>query len=219
MSRFKGDKKVGGSFFTRFERPFVARTVHLVPAWLETYHLTLLTIAWSGMILLFSYLAAGDLRWLWGVSAMIFLQYLTDLYDGAIGRHRKTGLIKWGYYMDHFLDYVFLCAILIGYSFITPASSWPYLFFILAICGAYMVDAYLSFAATNEFRIDHLGIGPTEMRLVFIIINSLLIFFGKTYLAGALPWVLVLSALGLCVVAYRTSKRLWEMDMKIKKAP
>jgi hypothetical protein len=34
------------------------------------------------MILLFSSWAAKGLRWLWGVSAMIFMQYVTDHYDG-----------------------------------------------------------------------------------------------------------------------------------------
>jgi hypothetical protein len=59
------------------------------------------------LILLFSYWAARDLRWLWGVSAMIFMQYATDHYDGKLGKYRGTGLVRWGYYMDHLLDYFF----------------------------------------------------------------------------------------------------------------
>ena len=147
------------------------------------------------------------------VSVMILFQYITDLFDGALGRYRQTGLVKWGYYMDHLLDYVFLCSILIGYSMILPDKD-KLLFFILAILGAYMVNAFLSFSTTNEFKISFFGIGPTEVRLVFIIINTLLIIFGKTYMAAFLPYVLIYTLVALCFIVYRTQKQIWKIDMK-----
>lgn len=217
-TEFAGDKKVDRSLLGSAEGALRDWVVPRIPKGIETYHLTLLTIPFSALVVLFSYLARHDIQWLWGVSALILLQYLSDLFDGALGRYRKTGLVKWGYYMDHFLDYTFLCAILIGYSFIVPAHFKFLQFFILAVCGGFMVNAYLDFAATNEFRISHLGIGPTEVRLIFIIINTLLIFFGKTYLAGALPYALIIATLGLWYVVFKTQKRLWEMDM-VQKVP
>jgi len=94
-----------------------------VPPWCETHHLTMTTILWSAGVIAFSSLATGDIRWLWGASACIALQYVTDLLDGAVGRARDTGLILWGYYMDHLLDFVFLCSIVVGYSLLL-APSW-----------------------------------------------------------------------------------------------
>jgi phosphatidylglycerophosphate synthase len=97
-------------------------------------------------------------------------------------------------------------------------DSYKYLqFFLLAIFGAFMVNSFLAFAASNKFRISYLGIGPTEVRLMFIAVNTLLIFLGKTHLAGALPYVLVASVFGLCVVVYRTQKELWQIDMEAKR--
>jgi hypothetical protein len=90
------------------------------------------------------------------------------------------------------------------------------LFFVMALFGAFMVNSFLSFAATNEFRISYMGVGPTEIRILFIGINTLLILFGKTYLARALPIVLILSAFGLFVTVFRTQKELWALDMKLK---
>lgn len=215
--KFAGDKKKGESIFYGIENKFRDKYVSKIPPYIETYHLTLTTILWSLLIIFFSFLAKENLHWLWGVSVCIFLQYITDLFDGAVGRFRKTGLIKWGYYMDHFLDYIFLCSILIGYSFILPIEFMYILLFILAIFGAFMVNSYLSFAATNEFKIAYLKIGPTEVRLIFIIINTLLIIFGKTYMAKALPYILGFSIIGLIIVVYRTQKYIWKMDMKNKK--
>src|SRR3989338_10030504 len=146
---------------------------------------------------------------MWGTSLMIVSQYLTDLMDGAVGRHRGTGLVKWGDYMDHFLDFVFLCAILIGYSFIVPDDFRMMLFFVLAICSGYMVNSYLAFAATDQFQITYLHIGPSEIRLLFVLINTLLIVFGKIYMAQALPFALGLSFVGLVVVVVKTQRHIW----------
>ena len=90
----------------------VARYVTSVPGWLETYHLTLLTVVWCMGILLLGWLARGNIQWMWMISLMIVFQYITGLFDGAVGRYRNTGLVKWGFFMDHFLDYIFLCAML-----------------------------------------------------------------------------------------------------------
>jgi len=213
---FAGDKKVGQSLLGPLEKRFISWAAPRVPKGIETYHLTLLTIPISLAIVGLSYLAKSNIQWLWGVSSLIALQWLTDSLDGSVGRLRNTGLVKWGYYMDHFLDYVFLCAILIGYSLMLP-DHYKYLqFFVLAIFGSFMVSTYLAFAATNRFRIEHLGIGPTEIRILFIVINSLIVLFGKTYLAWSLPYVLPLSLICLSYVVYRTQKEIWAMDMQDK---
>ena len=187
---FQGDKKFGKSILYDIEIPFRDWLVPKVPRWLEGYHLTLTTILWSILIVVFSFLAKHNIHWLWLVSLMIFLQYITDLLDGAVGRARDTGLVKWGYYMDHFLDYIFLSSILIGYALLLPDVFKYRLFFVMAFFGAFMVNSFLSFAATNKFKIAYMGIGPTEIRIVFIIINTLLICFGRTYMLKALPFVL-----------------------------
>jgi len=217
LKPFSGDKKVGTWLLRRLEQRLVRWATKRVPKSIETYHLTLATIPISACIILFSYLAKTDIYWLWGVSLMIFLQWLTDTLDGSVGRARNTGLIKWGYYMDHFLDYVFLCSILIGYSLMLPDEFKFMQLVLLAIFGSFMVNAYLSFAVTNKFRISYLGFGPTEVRLVFILVNTFLIIFGKTYMAWSLPYVFILSLMGLCLVVYRTQKEIWALDMARKK--
>src|ERR1041384_7406537 len=156
---FAGASKVNTSFLTPFERRLAKSGVPRIPAWLETYHLTMLTLVWSSLILLFSYFAARDLRWLWGVSAMIALQYVTDHYDGKVGKYRGTGLVRWGYYMDHLLDYFFLCSIIVGYSFILPERSRFQILIMMAIFAAYEFSTFLAFAATDKLKISYLKFG------------------------------------------------------------
>ena len=130
---FAGAHKTNTSFLSPLERRLAPIVVPRIPKWLETYHLTMLTLVWSLMILVFSFLAARNIRWLWMVSVMIALQWLTDHYDGKVGKYRNTGLVRWGYYMDHLFDYFFLCSILIGYSFILPERASFQLLLMLAL--------------------------------------------------------------------------------------
>jgi len=179
--------------------------------------LTMLTLVWSSLILLFSYFAARDLRWLWGVSAMIALQYVTDHYDGKVGKYRGTGLVRWGYYMDHLLDYYFLCSVIIGYAFILPEKSRYQILILLAICSGYEITTFLAFAAMDKFKISYLKFGPTEFRLALIVINALLVQYGTRQMVNGLKYVNVGGVIGLAVIIYRTHKMIWDLDMAHKK--
>lgn len=163
-------------------------------------------------------MARNDLRWLWPVSACVFLQYVTDHYDGKVGKYRNTGLARWGYYMDHLLDYFFLCSVIIGYSFILPERSRFQILFTLAIFAGFEVTTFLSFAATDKLKISYLKFGPTEFRLAIIVINALLIQYGTRAMASSLKFVNIGAAIGLAMVVYRTHKLIWELDMKKKRA-
>ena len=211
---FAGATKTNTSFLTPLERRIAPIVLSRIPAWLETQHLTMLTLVWSALILLFSYFAASDIRWLWPVSAMIFLQYVTDHYDGKIGKYRNTGLVRWGYYMDHLLDYFFLCSVIIGYAFILPERSRYQILFMLAIFAGYEMSTFLAFAATDCLQISYLRFGPTEFRLALIVINTLLVLFGTRYMISGLKYVNIGAAIGLSVLIYRTHKIVWALDVK-----
>jgi phosphatidylglycerophosphate synthase len=216
--QFAGATKTNTSFLTPLERRLAVRVLPRIPSWLETYHLTMLTLVWSGLILFFSYLAKNDLRWLWGVSAMVALQYVTDHYDGKIGKYRGTGLVRWGYYMDHLLDYFFLCSVIIGYSFILPERSRFQILIMLAIFAGYEVSTFLAFASTDRLKISYLKFGPTEFRLALIVINGLLVQYGTRTMVNGLKYVNIGAAIGLALMIYRTHKVIWALDMEHKNA-
>ncbi len=213
-SEFAGAQKTNTSFLSPLERRLAPIVIPRIPLWLETHHLTMLTLVWSLGILLFSFLASRNMRWLWLVSVMIFMQWVTDHYDGKIGKHRNTGLVRWGYYMDHLLDYVFLCSVIIGYAFILPERSRFQLLLTLALFAAYDFSTFLAFAATDRLKISYLKFGPTEFRLALIIINGLLATFGTRYMISGLKWVNAGAAVGLVFLIYSTQKKIWQIDMK-----
>ena len=216
---FAGASKTNTSFISPIERRMERIVIPLVPARIETYHLTLFTIVWCMGIIAFSLLAAArDIRWLWFVSLMVVMQYVTDYLDGKVGKYRNTGLVKWGFYFDHLLDYVFLCAVAIGYAIILPESTSRYhLLLVLTVFGGFMVNSFLTFAVTQEFDISYMKFGPTEFRIALVIINTLLIFYGTGGMIRALPFVAAGAFISLCSLIYRTQKAIWESDMNYKK--
>jgi archaetidylinositol phosphate synthase len=209
--------KAGSSLFSPLERRLAARVVPRIPGWLGTHHLTLMTLAWCAGLVLFGYLARGDRRWLWGSSVMIALQWVTDFFDGKVGKHRDTGLVKWGFYMDHLLDFVFLCAVLGGYALVLPERAHLGLFLVLAVFGGFMVNSFLAFAATGRFHISHGKLGPTEFRLALVIINALAALYGTRLMGKALPYVAAGGFVALCLLAYRTQRELRRRDMEHKR--
>lgn len=218
-SQFQGDKKLPfKSPLARLERRLIDATTPHFPKWIEGYHLTLTTIVWSAGLVFAGYMARQDLRWLWLASVMIFLQWFTDSWDGSLGRYRDTGIPKWGFYMDHFLDYVFMCAFVAGYALLLSGTSSILALLLIPVFGAFMVNSFLSFAATSEFKITFLGMGPTEARIAMIVLNCFVIRYGTNFLEKALPYALPVSGALLCVVVCRTQKYIWAIDMNDKRA-
>lgn len=237
MKNFAWDKKVWLSILWNLETKLKNYLVPKVPSFIQTYHLTYMTILWCIWILIFSYIASKNgLNWFHFVSLFIILQYITDLLDGEVWRRRNTGLIKWWYFMDHFLDFLFWCSIFISYVYIMPKTiqkiweiDFTFLLFPLevnyyymmyyTICVFiwYMVVSFLSFAANNKFQIAYFWLWPTEIRLLFILLNTFLIYFPKYILNYFVPVMLIISSIWLIILVYKTQRNLWELDMKEKK--
>jgi phosphatidylglycerophosphate synthase len=79
-------------------------------------------VLWSTGTVIFGWLARDNRVWLHAMSVMVFGQWLTDSLDGSLGKLRKQGLVKWGFYMDHLLDFLFAGSIVIAYSFLVNAE-------------------------------------------------------------------------------------------------
>ncbi len=185
-----------------------------VPNWIETYHLTWLTLLWSGMVVIFFYLGTENGMYYWYIPVLVVLQYITDLLDGSLGRYRDTGLVKWGYYVDHFLDFVFMCSIIFGYALITGFNAW--IFLIFALASGFMVHSFLLVSTNGEFQISLFGLGPTEGRVVFIILHIAILYIGIEIVGTLLPYLVGLIALFLTYAFMTSQVKLWRIDMSIK---
>lgn len=212
-------KKEHNSLFAPLEKTFKDWIVPKIAPYTETYYLTALTLVWSGLIIFFSFLANKNALWLLVPSAAIFMQWTTDMLDGAVGRFKDTGLVKWGYYADHFLDYVFLGSILLGYQLLlagAPGYNPVYFGILYLIIIGFMVNSYLYSGIAKEFKISFLGIGPSEGRVSIILLNIAIIFFGKKIMIVAAPYATILAGITLAILFFISQRKLWQLDMHLK---
>lgn len=118
--------------------------------------------------------------------------------------------------MDYFLDYIFFASIVMSYVFIFP-SSMTFLIMALAFIQiGFMNNMFLSFAAINTFEISFAGFGPTEVRIIYILYNIYLIFFGTSMPILIAPIFIGLMAIALVAAVYKTQKTLWLVDTENK---
>ncbi len=179
---FAGDKKTGQSLLGTLERRFIDWGIPKVPRPILSHHLTMLTLVWSAGTVLFGWLADGNRAWLHGVSVMVFFQWLTDSFDGSLGKYRKQGLVKWGFYMDHLLDLLFAGSIVIAYSFLVEARWLEFLFLILLLVTcATMAVSFVCFAGTDIF-------------------------------SWGVPVIVALNLAAFATMAAQTSRNLWRID-------
>ncbi len=216
IKQFGGDKKIGTSLLSLPENRLKQWLIPKIPPWIETYHLTMTTLLWSLTNVMIAFAVKTNIKLLSLVSAMIILQYLTDLLDGELGRQRETGLIKWGFYMDHFLDFLFLCSLVFVGFMSAPIGLGPWFFALFVVLSSFMVNAFLSFGATNEFTIYHYGIGPTEIRILFILTNTFITLVGTNCLTLLVPLAVIFCLAGLGIQTYLIQKKLWYHDMQTK---
>ena len=206
------DRKYSRSVLSGLESALTRVLLSHVPPFVQSYHLTWATLIWSGLAIVASALARTDRRWLWALSAVILLQYLTDALDGKLGRVRGDGLVGWGYYMDHFLDYVFLCSLLIGYGLLLPAPYQPLMMVSIAVAGGFMVSTFLARTVTGVLRISYGGIGPIELRVLFVALNCWIASAGQVHMLAILPYALLVSIAVLGALAFQTQRQLWSLD-------
>jgi len=214
------DPQKGEDFclFYPFEKAFKEYIVPKISPYTTTYYLTYLTLLWAALIILSGYLANSNSLWLLLISLSIMLQYITDMLDGVVGRFKDTGLVKWGYYADHFFDFIFIVSIFIGYHlFLDGFQNYNpiYLFILAAIIVGFMISSYLYTGVSKKVTISFLRIGPSEGRVLLTIFNIILIF-NKNILVFILPYSIIISLTALAIVFYFSQKKLWKVDMQLK---
>jgi phosphatidylglycerophosphate synthase len=199
-------------FLLSYERWLIKTFLPWVPSWISTAHLTLMSFLWSALIVFFGWLSVKNINWLWGFSLCVFFQHISDMLDGEVGRIRNTGLVKWGFYMDHFLDYVFLCSIIIAYSFLLPPSCSLLILLCLSLTGGFMVHTLLDFGITNDFKISFHRFGAAEGRYVVVALNTALIFMGSGLMVKLIPFIALTSFVFLFMVIFQAQKRFRLID-------
>jgi phosphatidylglycerophosphate synthase len=179
------------------ERRLLRAIAARLPSWVTSDHLTLLGVLGAvsaGVAYALSNLSAV---WLAAASAALVVNWFGDSLDGTLARVRGTERPRYGYYLDHIVDAFATAAIGAGLGL----SPYVDLGVALAVVLAYLVlsiNVYLETAAFGVFRLGYGRVGPTEARLVLIVVNTILALGSPgPALARVANWTLGLLVLGM----------------------
>jgi archaetidylinositol phosphate synthase len=163
-----------------FERAVLPRLARALPRWVMPDHLTGLGLLASTTIA-GAYMASNqNAAWLWLASAALVVQWFGDSLDGTLARTRKIERPRYGYYLDHLTDAYSTLAIGLGLGL----SPYMLLAVGLAIVTSYLIlsiNVYLETYVFGEFSFSYGKLGPTEVRVLLIALNTFAFFMGPRY--------------------------------------
>jgi phosphatidylglycerophosphate synthase len=109
--------------------------------------------------------------WLWAASALLVAQWFGDSLDGTLARVRGIQRPTYGFYLDHLVDAIATAAIGIGLG-LSPLMLLSIGTLIVVAYLILSINVYLESFAFGRFSIGYGLIGPTEVRLILIALNT-----------------------------------------------
>lgn len=158
------------------ERPVLAWFAKKMPGWVTPDLLTLTGLA-ASLIIMAAYILSNNNKWfLWLASFGFFMNWFGDSLDGTLARFRKIERPKYGFFIDHSVDTIAIILIFIG------LGLSPYVTFLvacMALIGYLSMEIMVLSAtyASGVFQISYGKLGPTEARVIAVIVNSILFFW------------------------------------------
>ncbi|MEX1050141.1 MAG: CDP-alcohol phosphatidyltransferase family protein [Gemmatimonadales bacterium] len=188
------------------ERRLLRGIAARLPAWIVPDHLTVIGVLGAFGTALGYWLSGRNPAWLWLASAMLVVNWFGDSMDGTTARVRKIERPKYGYYLDHMVDGIVTAAIGIGIG-LSPFVRLDVALILVVVYLVLSINLYLEAEVFGVFEMGYGVFGPTEVRLLIILANTVL-WAGVTWsdlsptaVAGVANWVF-LGIAGLMVVTF-----------------
>ena len=210
MSDITNHRRVNDILLGPLERPTLKWLAAHMPARVTPDTLTFVGVC--GAILVgASYLLSNyHPAFLWLASLGFIVNWFGDSLDGTLARYRHIERPVYGFFVDHVIDAVSVTLIMVGLG-LTPYVSFGTACLTLI---AYLLLSVLVFIRTSvvgEFKISYNKLGPTEIRVIAILLNTGMYFGGVQTsqlpfgLIGQLvysPYDLVLAFLALLMLHF-----------------
>lgn len=183
-------KRIQTSVLNGMEKKVLVWLAERQPKWMNSDMLTLIGVIGSIVVAAGYVLSNYNIAWLWLASAGFLINWYGDSLDGTLARVRGTQRPVYGFYLDHNVDGVTMAIMCIG----AGLSDMLNLYVAMAVLVVYLllsISVYINAHLKGEFKLTYAGMGPTEFRLILVIVNTLFI-----YVAPLRDYVLQFTVLG-----------------------
>ena len=170
-------KRIQTNIVALRERQLLTWLCGRMPGWVTPDRLTALGVLGASLVF------AGDLAsrlrpgFLWVASFGLLIHWFGDSLDGSLARHRGIERPVYGYFLDHTVDALCNLLIMAGIGATLYVRMDVALF---TLVGYYLLCMYvfINNHLSGVFQLSFVGMGPTELRLCLIAINTWMYFAG-----------------------------------------
>ena len=173
MENNKADAvRIQTSVLNALEKKVLVWLAERQPKWMTSDILTYVGTFGAAVIAVGYILSAWNINFLWLSSLGFIINWYGDSLDGTLARVRKTLRPIYGYYLDHTIDamnevMIFVGVGLSGLMHLEIALLALVMYFLITINVS--INAHLK----KEFKLTYAKMGPTEFRIIMIVINTL----------------------------------------------
>lgn len=180
--RTEKDKRTNDILLGPLERPALAFFAKNMPKWVNSDMLTVLGLAGSVLAAVsYALVGTGAVKgntWLWVASLGFVINWFGDSLDGTLARYRNMSRPNYGYYTDHAIDGITSLLIFGGIG-LSGVARFDVAMVALSCWLLLMLQVFLKTHATGVFEMTSIKIGPTEVRVLAIILNTVVFFVGS----------------------------------------
>ncbi len=177
MADIANHQRVNDILLGPLERPALHWLARHAPAWVTPDICTLIGI-FGAFLTMLSYIASRyNSAFLWLASVGFIVNWYGDSLDGTLARLRRIERPIFGFFIDHSVDAFITIMIFVGLG-LTPHVS--YYAASLALVGYLLLSVlvYVRTSAVGEFKISYGKLGPTEIRVLAVLLNTAMFFGG-----------------------------------------
>lgn len=185
-------ERIQTSILNAAEKKLLVWLAQRQPGWMTSDFLTYLGLVGAMICALGFILAHQNVYYLWISSLGLFINWYGDSLDGTLARVRNTQRPVYGFFIDHTLDAITICLMCIGAG-LSPMFRLDVAMLVLAGYLVLSIYTYISTILRGQFLLTYGNFGPTELRLIIILINTI-------YMYTSLPeigWIIGGQHLGL----------------------
>jgi len=154
--------------------------------------------------------------WLWVASIMLMVNWLGDSLDGTVARVRGTERPRYGHYLEQGVHALSVSVIGLGIG-LSPYVNLGLALGLVVVYLALSINVHLESSVFGVFNMSYGWIGPTEVRVLLLVLNTLVALAARWDIKGPWPIALVANWTLAIVLAAMLGLFLWRFGRNLSR--
>lgn len=176
MEGIRQSERIQTSVLNGIEKKALVSMASKMPDWVSSDMLTWIGFLGAVVAALGYALSDKSLAWLWLAYLGIILNWFGDSLDGTLARVRKQQRPVYGFYLDHNMDGITLTIVCIGVG-MSNMVHFSIAMLVLAVYLLLSIYSYINIDLKGKHQLTFGKMGPTEFRVIVILITMVYHFF------------------------------------------